>query len=65
MQIPQIIFVASGIITIIVGLTRFGFNGRKAQRIIRLIGVIPTQVLYVVIGIALIVLAFTVDLGTL
>ncbi|AIO18826.1 hypothetical protein KQ51_00946 [Candidatus Izimaplasma bacterium HR1] len=65
MSLPQIIFVASGILVIIVGLSRFGFNGRKAQRWIKLIGVVPTQILYVVIGIALIVIAFTVNLGTI
>jgi len=65
MQIPQIIFTAAGILTIISGLTKAGFSRRKAQRMIKLLGEVGTQVLYILIGIALIVIAFTVDLGTL
>lgn len=65
MTVPQIIFVAAGVFMIFSGITRLGFNRRKAQRAIKLLGVLGTQILYAIVGIALIVIAFTVDLGTL
>lgn len=65
MNFPQIVFIVAGILSALAGITRVGFNSRKAQRMIKLLGVTGTQILYVLVGIALIVVAFTVDLGTL
>ncbi len=65
MSFPQIIFVVTGVFTIFSGITKLGFNRRKAQRVVRVLGEVGTQILYVLIGVALIVVAFTVDLGTL
>lgn len=64
MQLPQIIFVVAGILSILSGVMKAGFNRRRAQRTIKVIGELGTQILYIVVGIALIVVAFTVDLGT-
>ena len=65
MQLPNIIFIASGVITIVMGVTQIGINSRRMQRMVRLIGETPTRILYIVLGIALIVIALFVDLGTI
>jgi|LGOV01.1.fsa_nt_gb hypothetical protein len=65
MTIPQFIFVAAGALTIFMGLTNIGVKSRKMQRLVRLIGEMPARLIYVVFGIALIVVAFVVDLGTI
>lgn len=65
MTFPQIVFIVAGVLTAVMGITRTGFNTRRAQRMIKLLGVTGTQILYTLIGIGLIVIAFTVDLGTL
>jgi hypothetical protein len=65
MQLPNIIFIIAGVWTIIMGISQIGINMRRMQRMVRLIGEVPTRILYIVSGIILIVVAFTVDLGTL
>ncbi len=65
MNVSQIIFIIAGVLTIFMGLSNIGINSRRMQRMVRLIGEVPTRVVYVVIGVALIVIAFVVDLGTI
>ena len=64
MTFSQIVFIVAGVITIVFGISNVALNSRRMQRMVRLIGVVPTRILYIIIGIALIVIAFTVDLGT-
>lgn len=65
MNFPQIVFIVAGALTAFMGITKTGFQNRKALRMIRLLGETGTQIFYVLLGVALIVIAFTVDLGTL
>jgi len=65
MTIPQIIFVVAGVFTIVVGLSNIGVKSRKMQRLVRVVGETPARIIYIIIGIALIVVAFVVDLGTI
>jgi len=65
MTLPQIIFVAAGALTIFMGVSSIGVNSRRMQRLVRLIGETPARLLYIASGIALIVVAFVVDLGTI
>jgi len=60
MNLDQIIFIIAGVFTIVIGMSGFGINSRKAQRLVRLIGETPTRLLYLVIGAALIVMAFAI-----
>jgi len=65
MTLPQIIFVAAGALTIFMGVSNIGVKSRRMQRLVRLIGETPARLLYIASGIALIVVAFVVDLGTI
>ena len=65
MTVDQIIFMVIGVALILFGFTKIGINGRRAQRWVRLIGETPTRILYIVLGIAFIVVAFIVDLSNL
>lgn len=65
MSIPQIIFIVVGVFTIFVGVSNIGVNSRKMQRLIGRVGETPAKIIYIIVGIGLIVLAFTVDLGTI
>lgn len=65
MTLPQIIFIVAGVMTIFMGITNIGVKSRKMQRLVRVIGEIPARLIYVAIGIALIVIAFVVELGTI
>jgi uncharacterized membrane protein YphA (DoxX/SURF4 family) len=64
MSVSQIIFIVAGLWSIIAGVSSIGVNAKRMQRWVRRIGETPTRVLYIVVGIALIIVAFTVDLGT-
>lgn len=65
MSPSQIIFIFAGVITIFFGISNKGINSRRMQRLARYIGEVPTRVVYVLFGIALIIVAFTVNLGTI
>ncbi len=58
MATENIIILIVGLFTLVVGITKIGFQTRKAQRLIRLTGEAGARIIYFVIGIALIVLAF-------
>lgn len=59
MPFERILFIAIGVFTLFIGITKTFFDNRKAQRMIRLFGEVGTQILYIVLGIGLIIIAFT------
>ena len=61
MEWTNILFIVAGVWSIICGVTQIGVNFRKMQRMIRLIGEAPTRILYVIIGVALIIMSFLID----
>lgn len=63
MVLADYIFIFAGALLIFMGISKLGFNTRKAQRMIRLIGEVPTRIVYIVIGVALIVMSITIDLS--
>lgn len=52
----EILLYVVGVAVIVAGITKFRFNSRKAQNLIRLIGEPGTQIFYIVLGIGLILL---------
>jgi|LGOV01.1.fsa_nt_gb hypothetical protein len=62
--LDQFIFIIAGVITIFFGVSGLGINSRKSQRLVRLIGEVPTRIFYIVLGLGLLYLAFFVDLTT-
>jgi len=58
MSIEQILLYIIGVALIISGITKLGFNRRKAQRVVRIFGEAGTQILYIVLGIVIIVVTY-------
>jgi len=58
MSIEQIVLYIIGALLIISGITKFGFNRRKAQRLVRLFGETGAQIAYIVFGIGLIIITY-------
>ena len=58
MSAEELILYIVGGFVILVGITKFRFNSRRTQRLVRQIGVAGTQIFYIVLGIVLIVINY-------
>ena len=61
MQQESWILLAIGVVQVLLGIFKIGFNRRRTQRMVKFLGEGGTQLFYIIIGIIIIVVAIVVN----
>ena len=64
MSWQNVLFITVGSLFVLSGITKIGFNRRRAQRLVQAMGEMPARITYIVLGAILIIVSLFVELGS-